>query len=178
VNPVGGLSGGLVGRNVGHIEYCYSDVDFVSVEGRQVGALTGFNKFDSKYDNYAPAGLFNCYAAGSVTTGTETTPYRIGGLFGHAIGGEDYSVVNCYSVAEVLVSGEGAGGLAGENTATVENCFWDMEATGQSISAAGTGKTTAEMKDNNTFLDAGWDYVEVWSQASGSYPLLLWQLDN
>jgi hypothetical protein len=33
-----------------------------------------------------------------------------------------------------------------------------------------TGKTTAQMKDINTFLNASWDFVEVWQISLGQYP--------
>ena len=43
--------------------------------------------------------------------------------------------------------------------------------------AAGTGKTTAEMKDPSTFLNAGWDSL-IWYRDAGinnGYPYLSWQ---
>jgi hypothetical protein len=65
------------------------------------------------------------------------------------------------------VSGNSSvGGLAGYNNATVSNSFWDTETSGQSSSDGGTGKTTAEMKNVDTFtdlstvgLDSTWDFV-------------------
>jgi len=38
--------------------------------------------------------------------------------------------------------------------------FWDMETSGQSTSAGGTGLTTAEMQTESTFTDVGWDFVD------------------
>ena len=38
--------------------------------------------------------------------------------------------------------------------------FWDIQTSGQTTSAGGTGKTTVEMQTANTFLEAGWDFVE------------------
>lgn len=45
------------------------------------------------------------------------------------------------------------------NPATFENCFWDIETTTKTNSAAGTGKTTQQMKNINTFTE--WDISEL-----------------
>ena len=37
--------------------------------------------------------------------------------------------------------------------------FWDMESSGMTTSGGGIGKTTAEMKAQATFTDAGWDFL-------------------
>jgi len=93
------------------------------------------------------------------------------------------------------VSGDGpVGGLVGENSeSTVNNSFWDIETSGQSTSAGGTGKTTAEMQDIDTFmdtetegLDEPWDITAIapgetndtytWNIVDGqTYPFLSWQ---
>jgi hypothetical protein len=55
----------------------------------------------------------------------------------------------------------------------VVNSFWDVETSGTSSSAGGTGKTTAEMMTESTFTDAGWDFVEVWHIGENqTYPFL------
>ncbi|MGC1172853.1 beta strand repeat-containing protein, partial [Polaromonas sp.] len=54
------------------------------------------------------------------------------------------------------VSGTSAlGGLAGSASGTVTNSYWDTATSGQAASAAGTGRTTAQMRQQATF--AGWD---------------------
>jgi hypothetical protein len=61
----------------------------------------------------------------------------------------------------------------------VTNCFWDTD-TGAATSAAGIGKTTAEMQTESTFTDAGWDFDTVWGiggSVNGGYPYLLWWYD-
>jgi hypothetical protein len=75
----------------------------------------------------------------------------------------------------------------GYNTATVRNSFWDILTSGQTNSAGGTGKTTAEMKSIATFTGAGWNMVAVanpstcnpayvWNIVDGqAYPFLSWQ---
>ena len=49
----------------------------------------------------------------------------------------------------------------GHSSGIVVASFWDIETSGQDKSDGGTGLTTAEMQDINTFLDAGWSIVEV-----------------
>jgi hypothetical protein len=96
------------------------------------------------------------------------------------------------------VSGSSSvGGFAGYNAATITNSFWDTQTSGQATSAAGTGKTTSEMKDPATFTDentsgltTAWDFEtnpnddaannDYWDMdQSGStnsgYPFLSWQ---
>jgi hypothetical protein len=74
------------------------------------------------------------------------------------------------------------GGLIGEiglsgglPTTDVSDCFWDTQTSGQSTSAAGTGKTTAEMKTLSTFTDAGWDFTDIWEMPTSDYPRLQWE---
>jgi hypothetical protein len=70
---------------------------------------------------------------------------------------------------------------------TASNCFWDTDASGQTTSAGGTGKTTAQMKTIAMFSGAGWNIVAVanpgtrapsyiWNIIDGqTYPFLSWQ---
>jgi hypothetical protein len=61
----------------------------------------------------------------------------------------------------------------------------DIETSGHSTSAGGTGKTTAEMQTASTYLQAGWDFVDetedgsdnIWWILEGQdYPRLWWEL--
>jgi hypothetical protein len=106
------------------------------------------------YDYYGT--ISNCYATGAVT-GCE---FAGGGL----VGLNSYGAIsNCYAAG--AVSGDSVtGGLVGFNSSgTVIASFWDIETTGQTTSAGGTGKTTAEMKTESTFTNAGWDFIEIWN---------------
>lgn len=53
------------------------------------------------------------------------------------------------------------GGLIGywEGNQMVTSSYWDMESSGQSYSAGGEGKTTAEMKQQSTYV--GWDFTNI-----------------
>jgi hypothetical protein len=162
--------GGLVGWNQATLSNSYSDCSVMG--STRVGGLTG--------DNWYYRGtVSNSYSTGSVTGST-----RVGGLVGINYYG---SVTNSYSIGSVSGSSQ-VGGLAGYNKGTVSNSFWDIQTSGQSTSAGGTGKTTAEMKSITTFSGAGWDIVTVvdpgtpnhayiWNIVDGAtYPFLSWEL--
>ena len=144
--------GGLVGSNFeGRITNSYSNV---SVSGNEdVGGLAGSNI----------GTITNCYATGSVS-GSEC----VGGLVGFNFG----IITNCYSAGHV----EGTtyvGGLVGWGGGAISS-FWDIETSGQTTSAGGIGKTTAQMQTASTFV--GWSFGSVWTIDEGKdYPRLLWE---
>jgi len=155
--------GGLVGvfyqrGDFSFVSECFSTSNVVgSAKINEVGGLIGLLMGKAT----------NCYARGSVSGG-----HYVGGLVGRCSSGGPTS--NCYSTGSV--SGLSTGGLVGSNKySSVENSFWDTETSGQSTSAAGTGKTTAEMKVVDTFtllgtegLDEPWDFVGDPNDDSGT----------
>ena len=163
--------GGLVGTNYGGtLANCYS-TDSVTGD-RGVGGLVGWN--------WHAGEIVNCYAAGDIA-GNE----YVGGLVGRNqrrkwVPGR---IRSCYSVGRVTGSAD-VGGLVGSNWGAVEFSFWDIETSGQTTSAGGAGKTTAEMQTASTFLDAGWDFVDEttngsedtwWILEGQDYPRLWWE---
>jgi len=161
--------GGLVGyNNSGDITESFSNVT-ISSGNQKVGGLVGLN-------------------AGSITTsystGDVTAQKVIGGLVGYNID----IIKMCFSTSMVTSDDPNAGGLVGSNLAPntdIATSFWDIETSGQTTSAGGEGKTTAEMMDPNTFMSAGWDFVgetingpnDIWWILEGrDYPRLWWQL--
>jgi len=90
-----------------------------------------------------------------------------------------------------IAGSEDVGGLVGAtfDAGTVSDSFWDVEASGMEVSAAGTGKTTAEMMSIATFAAAMWDITAVafgetdggytWNIVDGeSYPFLRWWVET
>jgi hypothetical protein len=161
----GSTVGGLVGANGGTVSNSYSSG---SVTGSwYVGGLVGQNWYT----------VSNSYSTGSVTGDRD-----VGGLVGH----NDGTVSNSYSTGNVTGYSE-VGGLVGTGSGTVSNSFWDIQTSGQSTSDGGTGKTTAEMKDIDTFSGAGWNIIAVanpgtrnpaytWNIVDDqTYPFLSWQ---
>ena len=170
---IGGLAGSL--RDGAVIDQSWSDADItqtINVEGdrRNIGALVGYATSE--------AVISNSYAHGSVEGGR-----RAGGLVGLVSGGSLIS--NTYATAAVSGDGDELGGLIGHLIDSEEiGSFWDVETSGITESAGGTGLPTAEMQDGLTYLNAGWDIVTtltpeaVWGinpDANMGYPFLTWQ---
>jgi hypothetical protein len=161
--------GGLAGLNYGTISNC-SATGTVTGSSYTVGGLAGSNVGTVR----------NCYATATVTGGISS--HSIGGLIGYLATG---TVSNCYAAGAVTGNSD-IGGLVGYNynsSGTVTACFWDVQLSGQPTSAGGTGKTTAQMQDINTYLFARWDFdfetingtQNIWVISSGQYPRFAWQ---
>lgn len=154
--------GGLVGFNAGAIEACYVGGSVNGTE--QVGGLVGTND-----------GLItNCYCVAEVFGPQQES--SIGGLVGVNRSGP---LKNCYSAGKVGGPAQrwAGGGLVGRCSGQCSGSFWDIEASGQAISACGIGKITAEMQTWATFADAGWDFINIWTICDGfDYPKLAWQI--
>ncbi|WP_313433131.1 GLUG motif-containing protein [Acinetobacter sp.] len=137
--------GGLIGLNhLGLVSSSYATGD---VKGYQyTGGLVG---------NTQGGHLLNTYALGNVIGQNST-----GGLLGGRTTNYLPKVENSFSAGSV--SGvTNTGGLIGNtNGITIDvNSYWNKETSGQSQSAGGYGKTTAELQQIQTF--AGWDIADV-----------------
>jgi len=160
-----GFVGGLAGSNCdSNVTDCYfaGSVNGVSY----AGGLCGIN--------YNGGSLCESYSIGDVNGNI-----YIGGLAGY--NNDDGSISNCYSTG--FVSGtDYVGGLAGINDGNVTACFWDVNTSGQATSAGGEGKTTEEMQDIDTYVNAGWDFSYTdgnpadWFIQIDEYPILVWQI--
>jgi len=164
--------GGLVGYNCGWLLGCRFTGKVIGINCS--GGLAGLN-------DAAEGELFRCYCTARV----RGDPY-VGGL----AGANEGLIEECYSRGSVEGMTQ-VGGLAGalhagvsDRDGTVIDSFWDMDTSGRTTSAGGTGKTTAEMQTARTFLDAGWDFVgeahngtdDVWWIDEGKdYPRLWWE---
>ena len=160
--------GGLVGYNNGAASrpggtilnsYATGNVNGV----RWVGGLVG-------YDNIKGV-ISNSYATGDVTGSSQL----IGGLLGATTEG---TISNTYATGRVTLTGPSGGasdyigGLVGANTrSTVTNSYWDMDTSGQSASASGTGLSTAQFQQQASF--GGLDFSNTWVIYEGhTSPLL------
>lgn len=173
-----GFVGGLCGQNIGDISFCYSEA---SVSGSiYVGGLCGIHQNYYTSDAIIRGPIINSYARGSVSCH--------GGIVGGLCGLCYSTIINCYATGSVSGDDGLVGGLCGEGSNIVAiNSFWDMEASGMTTSAGGTGKSTLEMKTRSTFTHAGWDFEceidngseDIWSMPIWSgqtdYPRLAWQ---
>jgi len=185
---------GLVGGNAGTVSNSYSSGNVTGEEF--VSGLVAFNgEVGTVSNSYSSANVTGYEFVGGLVGGNEgivsnshssgnvTGDLSVGGL----VGGNawDGTVSNSYSTGNVTGYSD-VGGLVGWNEATVSNSFWDVQTSGQTTSAGGTGKTTAEMKSIATFSGAAWDICAVapgqtnpaytWNIVDGqAYPFLSWQ---
>lgn len=159
---VGGFAGFVSGS---HIYKTYA-----------LGNVTNVGSYTGGYAGYiATAVVHDAYQAGTVTGES-----GVGGFAGHL--SENNDVVNVY--ARGVVVGQDANATAGligapENGVTPAHSFWDTETVGLPTTGAPEEKTTLEMKTQNTFTDAGWDFDTVWKISegiNGGYPALLFSL--
>ena len=168
VTGTGYCVGGLVGENlIGTLTGCYA-----------TGSVTG-----TGHDYYFVGGLVGSNGGGSLTscysTGAVSGYNAVGGLVGQNYSG---SLTSCYATGSVKGKSR-VGGLVGYNSSgSLTACFWDINTSGQTISAGGTGMTTAQMKQQASFV--GWDFVwetingteDIWAICENvSYPKLAWQ---
>jgi hypothetical protein len=191
--------GGLVSYNLGSIYQCYSrsyisDGELISVDtnGGLVGANHGVinqcfsNSVVATGSNSGLCGwntgiIRNCYALGVM----KRTCQGCDGSAGLVLDNYDYEgnmfarIENCYAACQFEDS-DNALGLAGggdEFYGSAISSFWDMEVSGTMNSWFGQGLTTVQMKDTKTYLDAGWDFTNIWMICEGTnYPRFQWQI--
>jgi hypothetical protein len=165
ITSSGGRCGGLVGYNHGTVSRCYSTGEVTGSHDTAGGLVAANDGLVTQ--SYSAAVVIGRHIVGLVCA--------VGGLVGYNNG----DVTHCYSTGPVS-GGSDVGGLVGYNwvLGTVTQCFWDKQTSGQTTSAGGTGKTTADMQTESTFvcwvgdgtwtIDEGKDYPRFsWEKASG-----------
>lgn len=181
--------GALAGTNAGEVQRCETTGEVTGTD--DVGGLAGINAATgiigaaySAADVYGAnrvGGLLGTQSGGTTTNSYSTGSVRgydvLGGLIGHNDGG---TVSNSYSTGSVNALGLGAtstGGLVAVNDGgTISNCFWDTDTSGLDSSAGGTGKTSAELRDQALFTGVGWDFTNTWRISDGiTRPFLTFQ---
>ncbi|MDR0364149.1 MAG: hypothetical protein LBH92_03925 [Bacteroidales bacterium] len=126
----------------------------------------------------------NCCADVAITL-TQTGTSYIGGLIGSIpnISVEGVaSVMNCYARGSISSNANYKGGFVGHigyPSDPMISCYWDTQTSGRSNAVGYTavtitgviGKTTAQMKQQTTFV--GWNFGSIWTMESSSgYPEL------
>ncbi|MCK6614800.1 MAG: T9SS type A sorting domain-containing protein [Ignavibacteriaceae bacterium] len=187
--------GGIAGLNfMNTISDCFSSAIISGVS--RIGGLTGWNESGGTINRSASTGnvsstggeaggfagrnngiIANSYTRGNVVS---SGSYGYGGFVGTH---QQNSITKCYSTGSVQGNGTTIGGFTGASYATLNTSFFNAETDGIEATVSGTdnfgatGKSTAEMKTNATFLDAGWD-MNIWyrdDNFNDGYPYLAWQ---
>jgi hypothetical protein len=172
-SAIGGLIGNCGDQCIITGSFATGDVHGSNrVDGSRVGGLVG--------ETYGGR-IICCYATGNVSGSDDL----VGGLVGFPANGP--YIRDSYSIGQVNGTGEDIGGLTGKNWGDVYDCFWDSETSGISTGGSGTGITTLQMQDPNTFITVGWDFVgesvngpsDIWLMPDGGgYPILWWQVSS
>jgi len=139
-----------------------------------VGGFCGVN-----FTNYGIARLSDSYAIGDVTGhdkfigGFCSKNYLLDSSVALSI------TERCYSIGYVSGNNNVSGFCVSQdtsNSSTIIFCYWDTQTSGTTQSDGGTGKSTAEMMMQSTFVD--WDFNDVWCMAEGqTYPQLQYFVD-
>jgi len=154
------------------VKKCFTRGNIISSNDR-VGGFLG--QIGLSYESGDYLSISNCFSKINVS-GND----RIGGFVGRIT--EATTIENCYSTGQVI-GNSNVGGFIGPidslNSVTVTNSYWDTETSGIDSSAAGEGRTTAEMiypYAANTYVD--WDFSTVWRDdvinQNNGYPTFLW----
>ncbi|MDC7713639.1 filamentous hemagglutinin N-terminal domain-containing protein [Vogesella sp. LYT5W] len=181
--------GGLAGESIANISQSQASNSVVGnnfvggLAGRQLSRWDRIFSISTSVTNASVKGNENVGGLVGSLEGTETTlvsSYTQGMVIGNttvggAVGYSEGRVEQVY--ANAFVRGDsGVGGLIGSNVGTVNNAYWNTEASDLSISAGGSGLTTAQMKSAANF--SGWDFSASgsWRVLEGSsMPYLAWQ---
>ncbi len=171
--------GGLLGSNLHYAE------TFEIRNSYATGIVSGYGTVGG-FIGYINEGLIiNSYSRGDVikTSGPNNS---FGSFVGHT---DESNIVNSFSTGQVIYNNSDNPtdkGFAGSesNNPVYSGNFFDSEASQQITGAGATAKTTAEMKTELTFTDAGWDfsgetangaddYWDISAEENDGYPYLL-----
>lgn len=170
-NAVGGFCGNAYNIPGLSISNCYS-IGNVIATGNNVGGFIGSNTQND---------ISNCFARVNVTA---INSNNVGGFVGYTISA---SIDNCYCTGSISgISNTGGFSGSSDDPNLINNSFWDTQTSGLLMSDGGTGKISSEMKSQQTFIDAGWDFLNendngslnIWGinlTDNNSYPFLYFQ---
>jgi len=170
--------GGVAGIATGTITQAHSDN---SVSGRTyVGGFIGYANgtitygySESNVNGVSNVGGFAgiVYDSGNVTLSFAKGDVIGSDYVGGFAGADSGYIQYCYSIGEVVGSGNNVGGFLGSLTGRVLNSYYNSETSGQTDSGKGIPKTTEQMKKESIYV--GWDFETVWklnSDINSGYP--------
>ena len=183
-------TGGFVGDAFNAtFDNCFSNSS-VSYSG--IGQNSSIDAFGGFCGQLLNGTISNCYSIGSMSI--ESGADAIGGfvgLLGSNFPSGTGTTLKCYASMSMsgvgISSGTYVGGFSGtgySDAYVTEDSFWNTTVSGLSTSFTGTGKTTTEMRDIDTYTDtatAGLD--EAWSMTTlsshnGESSPNLWAIDD
>ena len=162
------IIGGLIGNSIeSSTSQCYSSAN-VSADSNSGGLIGGANSSQ----------ISDCYSSGTLNTSESTNGGVIGNLSSNSALTNSY--FNGENQSEII------GGIVGviRTGSIISNCFWDI--TTSSVYSAfllnyddclveTEGLDSNEMQNQNTYLEADWDFTTIWninSDLNRGYPYL------
>ena len=180
-----GATGGLVGSNNSYIENSGASESFRPVIDKSWSRVNVLLRTTTASGKDKFGGLAGCNQKGMISNSYSRSSVNVPG--GKRVGGLAGCVelrgfiINSFSTGSVNVMDSVAhiGGLVGMkgiggNAGTVNNCYWDITTSGQTTSAGGTGLTTEQMQDQESYI--GWDFISNWQfieDENDLYPVLM-----
>ena len=168
--------GGFVGFSEENVEISCCFFDGV-ISAKSSGSIYGFGGFIGGCYSGDLCKISNCYAKGTFSLAKNIENAGLALFSGEVSLG---NIGNCYSAMELIFPGDitttDRGFAGGKWHCYFENNFFDTEVSQQDSAIGATGKTTAEMKQEDTF--ANWDFENVWyidSSINDGYPELRWK---
>ena len=198
-------AGGLVGSNTGRIISSYAETEITdtpSVAGGLAGHNSSSGSIIASYatgvaittDSDAYLGGLVGHNQGAITAAYSRSPVKavgntaaVGGLVGYnqrtdSTATTQGTITASYALGPVVATGTGpsAGGLVGKNSGgTAVNSYWEVDVSGQSSSALGTGMRgtgptsyTGIFANWNLNLDGVAGNDDPWSFDGRQYPML------
>lgn len=154
----GGLGAYLQGTSTASLFACFGNITATTGDrnGGAFGTVSDYCVISNAYSRVNVVGdEYNSAFCGITDSATFTNVYAIGKVTGNG---------NSNGIAEIT----------GLQDATFNNCFWDINTTTVLTSEGGTGKTTSEMYQKDTFV--GWDFDTIWMM--NYYPVFKTEIEN
>ena len=170
-------SGNVSGQNsiggfIGTVEYGPTTIEQSFATGNAKGnyRVGGFLGYAVRFDATNAINFTNNYARGSVIANGQG-----GGFsgFGAAFISNSYATGRIQMALTEKDFGGFNGLMQSGGTGSLPNCFWDTNTSARTQSAGGTGKTSSQMKELDTFINFD---SSIWTLEAGKYPSLSWQV--
>lgn len=156
-NEIGGLIGYITDANINR---CFASglINILTPNSNihNIGGLVG----EADVFNAYPV-ITDCYSATRILADVSSY-YKIGGFIGYG----EVQCSNGHAAGKMILNGTNDGYVGGfvgyHHEGTISNCFWNMDTTGMQTSHRGIGLTSDQMRDIETFTNAGWNFDSIW----------------
>jgi len=166
IGDEGAEADGFVSENFGTISRCYSTANVTAqTSGAFDAEAQGFIFWNHGYTfggTVYTALIRDSYARGNVTAISAAGGEHASGFVDENSndGTTRSTISNCYSTSPL--TGSTKNGFCRVNGGDIRASFWDIDSSGTLISDGGTGIATSQMKTQDNYTAAGWDFASIW----------------